>query len=257
MNGIVRKPSGYSADSLWDPLPTRSFRGEDFSIDRQLTLGVAPRLVLSWTAKQFRWNTGFALLGFHSTSGFSADRFPRDLSRHGQLIIDVCEDGEQEEQPAEGTHFYTFLLHRPGFLLENLSDPVRFSITVPTAKIAISRIRDKIEIENLLQHAELGKIDHGTKISGAKVRRIHSGKALARVERRSNRAALVHDIIDEELADIDVIRAALVARRRKIAVIESDPDLTEDERLSLIARIEAQLEPGSIAARRRMLESEE
>jgi hypothetical protein len=176
MNHIVRRTSKNSeVQQTVEALPARSHRSDDITVASQLSLGVEPRLSLAWRVTPWCWRSGFTLLVFRSMTGFSAERRPEDLNKHGQLIIETKEDGVLEEVPQEGSHFFTFVLHKKILLgLSEMVSVLRFSETVPSAKVAIGRIRDQIELQEMLERHEVGEIEHEAKRDEAKVRRIRS-----------------------------------------------------------------------------------
>jgi hypothetical protein len=259
MSQVVRRTEAELADTSGAILPTKAHVGDGLVVKSQLVLDVAPRLELGWTVDYRYWTDGYRLLVFHSTSGFSAKRDPDDLSKHGRLIIDTTTDGSRDEQPAEGTHFYTFVLHKEVFfgLAESIS-VLRFSETVPTAKIAIGRIRDKMELDDLLRRHRLSAVEHVATVNEAKVRRIRSRAALKRARGICGPAGGAAHIIADELADIDAIVATLAAKRKKIADLKSDEQfmlLDPEEQEAVLARIDLRLEPGAISARKDRWES--
>jgi hypothetical protein len=121
-------------------------------------VGVDPGVLIQWNVAPPHWAKRFRLLGFRSTTGLAANRRTRNLDEHGQLIIDEqALGGQLEERLPEGTYFYTFLLHRPVLcgMREELSDPVRFSETIPSARTAIGRVEDRLKLQQLREDLAL------------------------------------------------------------------------------------------------------
>jgi hypothetical protein len=81
-------------------------------VTRELSLGIEPRLQLTWFAVPRFWSNGFILMLFRSVSGFCPDKYPTDLNRHGQLVAEATHDDFYEERPEEGIYYYTFILLR-------------------------------------------------------------------------------------------------------------------------------------------------
>jgi hypothetical protein len=258
MSEIVRKSDAELAGAGGELLLPRTHIDDGLSVQSQLSLGVAPRLTLSWAVDYGHWTDGCRLLVFHSTSEFSSELYPDDLSQHGRLIIDTTADGSRDEQPSEGTHFYTFVLRKEYFgLVEGLS-VVRFSETVPTAKIAIGRIRDKMELDDLLRRHKLSAIEEVANLNEAKVRRIRSRTAFRQARGIRGPAGGAEHVIAAELADIDAIVATLAAKRRKIEALKNDEQfqsLDTEQQEWVLARLDLRLEPGEISGRRDNWES--
>jgi hypothetical protein len=257
MSEVVRKSDAELAGVSGELLPLRTHVDDGLTVQSQLSLGVAPRLSLSWTVDYSYWTDGHRLLVFHSTSGFSAERDPDELSKHGQLIVDTTTDGSHDMQPGEGAHFYTFLLHKKYFGLVESFSVVRFSETVPTAKIAIGRIRDKMELDDLLRRHKLSAIEHVAKLNEAKVRRLASRTALDRARGIRGPAGGAEHIIADELA-IDAVVATLAAKRKKIEELKNDKEFQSLDPVQqewVLARIDLRLEPGEISIQREKWES--
>jgi hypothetical protein len=226
-------------------------------VSSQVSLGIEPRLLLSWAIIPRYWQQGYSLMVFHSTSGFSPEKYPDDLNRHGQLIIETNQDAMRDVRPPEGTHYYTFLLHKKSFLgLAEKMSILRFSETIPSAKVAIGRIRDKLDLEDMRRKHELAEIEHESNVIDAELRRMHSRRKFAEatdpsLQKRSGAGA----IIENELADIDAIVETLFAKRTRVAELKRDPrfrKLSRHEKQIVLTRIEERLDAAEITARREM-----
>src|SRR5437016_10662975 len=159
-----------------DLLPAKTHSAGGVCVRSQVALGIEPKLFLSWAVPASYWSAGYNLLVFHSISGFCPEKEPEDLNRHGQLIIETNRDASYEGHPDEGTHFYTFLLHKKIFFgwFEDPTAIVPFSETIPSARVAIGRIRNKLELEEMRRRHELGEIEHEARLDEAELRRMHS-----------------------------------------------------------------------------------
>jgi hypothetical protein len=149
----------------------------------------------------------------------------------------------------EGTYYYTLLLCKQGLLLRRI-EMVRFSETIPTVKIGIGRIKDRIELETLAKHQELGELEHEAKLNETELRVIDSRKRLKAA--KEERIELpINPLIAEELRAIDLIIDGQVAKREKLFALKENPKflgLTRAERTVLIKEIERRLDPGELSA---------
>jgi hypothetical protein len=196
---------------------------------------------------------------FHSMMGFCPERHPDDLNKHGRLIIETTSNGSREERLTEGTHFYTFVLHRPAWhgLYEHVS-VVRFSETVPSAKVGIGRIRDSMELQDLQRRHELGPIEHETRVNEANVRRLRSRQHVERVSGTATTTGGASGRIAEVAASIDAMVAAYAAKRSKLADLDKDErfaTLSPEEKKHVVDAINERLDPGEFSARDEMEDS--
>jgi hypothetical protein len=237
MGNVVCHNAAPLPDDPGDPLPDR-------------------RLYICWAVNSRYWTSDFTLMVFHSTSGFCPERHPDDLNKHGRLIIETTSNGSREERLTEGTHFYTFVLHKAAWhgLSERVS-VVRFSETVPSAKVGIGRIRDSMELQELQRRHELGPIEHETRVNEAEVRRIRSRQKLEQVSGTATTTGGAPGRIAEVSAGIDAMVATYAARRRKIADLEKDErfaTLSPQEKEHVLNAIDERLDPGEFSARDEM-----
>jgi hypothetical protein len=192
-------------------------------------------------------------------TGFCPRKYPIDLNEHGRLIIEANHDGFHEEMPTEGNHYFTFVLHKRILLglTERLS-VLRFSETVPSAKVAIGRIKDQIDLQDMLQTHEVGKIEHVAKLNEAQIRVAHSRRKLEdsrNLPELKKKVSHADALIAEELSDIDAMVEVLVAKRSKVLQLNDDPrfqKLTGDEQKAVLQRIEERLDTAEMSARREM-----
>ena len=135
------------------------------------------------------WAKGYTLMAFRNDTGFlQHEKNPEYLTLHGDMFIETNRDGYHQERPEEGTVYYTFVLHRKVFFgLVDDSRVVRFSETIPSAKVGIGRIRDQVDLQSLLQKYELGNIEHeGKPKRGEEVQVIYSEIVSKRRERAAS-----------------------------------------------------------------------
>ncbi len=261
MANIVRRDGGSalvqdSAAPRAGVLPVRTHHGDGIFVESQLSLGVEPTLHLAWAIVPSYWRKGFTLLVFRSSNGFSPEKHPEDLNRHGQLVIETTCDGRHTERPEEGSHYFTFLLQRRCFfgLVENIA-MVRFSECVPSAKVGLGRIRDQIDLQAMLQKHEIDGIEHEARLNEAQLRLIQSRRRIKEAVEPSVPIKNRNDVIAHESEAVDVIMEAFVARREKLQAIRRDPKfkkLKPAERQAIIDAIEERLDPAEITARREM-----
>lgn len=240
-----------------DLVPARSHRAGGIFVESQLALGIEPKLFLSWSVMPRYWSKGYSLMVFRSVTGFCPEKFPADLNLHGQLIIETTHDDRYEEHPAEGTYYYTFLLHKRTFFgLGEKMSLVRFSETIPSAKVGIGRISDRVELKELLRRDELGDIQHEAALDEAALRRLQSKRNLDNATNpppKPSPAVGANTVVTEELGAIDAIVEAVIARRKKMQDLEKDPrfqSLTPTERKKILKMIRERLDEGEMSARR-------
>jgi hypothetical protein len=242
-----------------DVRPPIERKGEALDIRSQVFLGAQPYLLISWKVSQSFWSKGFTLLGFRNTSGFAKTRRPKDLSEHGQLILEETADGCREESLPEGTYYYTFFLRKHHWFAPSMSEPVRFSETIPSAKTAIGRYRDGIELLELQEELELRPSLSEIKRNEMQIKLLRSRETLARIPRPGDplevtvrreleeviRGAMKNAYTHVELASE---REALLKNVRKHAGFRSlKPEQQED----LLNEIRDALDPSEIRMRRR------
>jgi hypothetical protein len=261
MGNIVRRVVANSIEQSDDQativLPSRSHRSDGIFVESALSLGIEPFLRITWNVLPTYWVKGFTLMIFRSMTGFSPEKYPDDLNRHGQLIIETAQDDSYTTQPEEGTHYYTFLLHKQGFLgLSEKLAILRFSETVPSAKVGIGRIKDQIELQSMLRRHALDDIEHEAKLLEAELRLIHSQKSLDAARGAASRKASSRDeVVEKEMATIDAILETFVAKRQKLKELKRDPrfkKLSPAEREAVVDAIEQRLDAAEISARREM-----
>jgi hypothetical protein len=257
MGQLVRRAvQPLAATENEDQLPEKKHSGGGIFVTSQVALGIEPKLFLSWAVLPSHWAKGYTLLVFHSMSGFSPEKYPEDLNKHGRLIIETVQDDWREERPEEGSHYYTFVLHKRGFLpLWEKVAVLRFSETIPSARIAIGRIRNKLELEEMRRRHEIDEIEHEAKVNEAQVRRLRSREQLASAEQPKAAERNVDRIVSDEMRGIEAVVEALLAKHQKIAELKRDPrfkKLSRAEKQAVIDRIETRLDAGEISARREM-----
>ncbi len=256
-SGAERLSQSCSA-TAGDLLPEKVHSRGGVLVRSQLALGIEPKLYLSWSIEPWYWRNGFTLMVFHSMSGFCPESSPDDLTRHGQLIIETTQDACREEHPEEGTHYYTFLLYKSHLGLFKSEELVRFSETVPSMKVALGRIKNKLELEEMRRRHELSEIEHDARLNEAEIRRIQSREKLTLAQQPKKGLSTAADgIIAEELAEIDATVETLLAKRAKIQDLKRDSrfkKLSPEEQKAVLERIEERLDAGEVSMRREMRE---
>lgn len=249
-------------DTEEDQQPTESHQSEFLTVRSNLLLGVQPKLHLEWEAQADLWKQGFKLMVFRNSTGFCPDENPEDVARHGTLIIEKRHNGFADERLAEGTYFYTFVLFKTDlFRITQTTHVVRFSVVVPSAKVALERIRDRAQLRELMQTEFVAPIGFHTDLNKAKIERLKSRRDLRRLrheneaspkQERRQLSPVVEDLLKNLLAQFD----AQLAVPEVMEQLKADPrlaKLTPDDREKFLseaeARIKKRLHPGDISAR--------
>jgi hypothetical protein len=255
MNEVTRRSDQTPVATTGEQLPVRTHHIESIFVSSQLTLAMEPRLRFAWTVKPAYWYAGYTLMVFRSTAGFCPQKYPKDLNEHGRLIIETDRDAYHDECPEEGTHFFTFVLHKRILLgLSERLSVLRFSETIPSARVVVGRIRDQIELRELGVRHEVGLIEHEAKVNEAEIRRIHSRRKLDEVNnpvpKKPPSAAAA--ILAGELDGIDAMVDTAYARKQKLKEIKSNTrfkTLSRGERKAILKIIEERLDAAEISAR--------
>jgi len=260
MNPIVRRATPtFSVQVTGEQIP-HTYREDGIVVGSQLTLDVEPRLSLAWRVEPRHWNDGFTLLVFHNTTGFCPYRDPVDLNWHGQLIVETKQDDCVTHVPEEGTHFFTFVLHRKRGLFkwfERLSEPLRFSETVPSVKVALGRTRDLADLEETLRRNEIGRLAHQANLNEQKLRRLRSLRQLEEYEKPPAKVPQsgINPLIAEELEDFDASIDAIDAKNRKTEEFKKSEQykrMTPTQRKAALKNLDDLLDPAEIRARMEM-----
>jgi len=163
MNPVVRRLDADQAaidaqfvQSSDEQPPPAVYNAKGLSVTSQKFLGIDPRVILTWHVPSRYWSAGYQLLGFRSNTGFAPQKYPKNLSAHGQMFLEVSANGSVKDALAEGAYFYTFVLYKRRLLgvFESMSI-VRFSEGVPSATTAISRIEQQLALRNLSKDCDL------------------------------------------------------------------------------------------------------
>lgn len=159
VNGLAGNFNQTALQQGDDYLPAVERKTEGLTVTSQKTLGANPGVLLMWTVNPRYWIDGYRLLGFRSTTGFAPELYPKDLTAHGQMILEETADGTLDERLPEGTHFYTFVLHRQQLFgwWETMS-VVRFSESIPSVRTAIGRIEDRLKLQQLQEDHQLREV---------------------------------------------------------------------------------------------------
>jgi len=123
--------------------------------------------------------------------------------------------------------------------------------------VAIGRIKDQIDLQDMLERHEVGKIEYEAKLNEAKIRNIRSRRSLEEIEnpgpRKTQNGAQAW--IAEEMENIDTMVEAMFAKRRKVSDLKKDErfrKLSREERDAVLERIAERLDAVEISARREM-----
>lgn len=261
MGQIVRRvdePSVLAGEH--PPQSHQSYEGDGFSVSSKLILAYRPELHLNWTVENEQVRDGTALLVFHSTVSFSSDVDPDDLNKHGNLIIETQQNGNRVLYPEEGTHYFTLLFRNKKGLLgrffEKRSQPIRFSESIPSARVMIGRVRDSNELAVEANRRELLPVSFETEHNEAEVRRINSRKKLDAARRepevqKPQSAARLEIVKEKEY--IDGYLETIFARKQTLDELELDPRFKElDKGLQDYLRnyIKSRLDPNEMKAGR-------
>lgn len=255
MTQIVQKPEGNDEN----PAAVKSYQEKNLKVSQSLMLGIHPKLILSWIVPPEYWDKGFSLRIFRNTTGFCPTRYPDDHSEHGHLIVESFENSSHEEYPDEGTYYFTCVLHRVRFGLWEKLEMVRFAVTIPSAKTAIGRMKDKHELQDLMAGQKFKVVENKAKLNEAKIRLMESEAKLNNSRERNGLPLIedkeVHPEVKLALHEVDAIVDAFIAKRQKIAELENDPRfklLSRSEQKQVMSRIQSRFNAGEIGARSEM-----
>lgn len=257
MGQIVRRvahPTGITSPQQ-EFLAPRLFQDGALVVQSQLAVGIRPELHVAWRAPTKYWRKGFRFMLFHSTRGFSPKRYPEDLVEHGQLIVEAMRDDRHVVYPDEGTQFYAGVLHKEWrwWGTEALAI-ARFSEMIPSAQVALARIRAQLELQELLHQSEIAPLLHKAQKYEALLRLSESRRKLKQ-SRSGNESKPASGPLDEELANIEAVLAAVFTKKMRIADLKRNAQfqaLSPEEQQELIQYIEERLNAGEISARRDM-----
>jgi hypothetical protein len=200
---------------------------DELSVGCRKSLGVQPKVLLTWTVPYELWREKFKLLVFSSTTGFAPDPETHVLSEHGHLILEERADGSLEELLPEGTHFYTFLLHRRRwFRLRESWCMVRFSETIPSAKTAVGRIEDQVKLARMRARHEADLILDQVAHNEALLKLHHSNRQLKGVTEPKPELDPLEEAVRREVEPI--VRSALVRARKRVEMAVQQAKLTKE-----------------------------
>jgi predicted ATP-dependent endonuclease of OLD family len=129
---------------------------------------------------------------------------------------------------------------------------LRFSETVPSARVAIGRVGDQLTLKGMLRDGEVGEIEHEARRDEAEIHKIQARRNLEKIkapppipktEQPKKKSA-----IDEE---IDAMVEAVLTSKSRFKEIKKDPrlkNLTPKERKEFLERLAARLDLGDISA---------
>lgn len=135
------------------------------SVRHQITLGASPKVSIEWQADANWLGGGGRVLIFRNRTGFAKtfNAIPVDQIDHGEQMIDSRENDYIECPVEDGATYFTVLLasvaplsivsRAAASLRQSLTGSptrvgafVRFSVTVPSGKTAVSRINQQAEL---------------------------------------------------------------------------------------------------------------
>jgi hypothetical protein len=258
MNPITRRENETLAEAKDDDsLAPKQYHKDGIFVTRELSLGIEPRLQLSWSVPSQYWSKGFTLMLFRSITGFCPDKYPADLNRHGQLVAEATHDDFYEEFPEEGTYYFTFVLHKKGLLgLREKISVLRFKETIPSMKVSLGRIKDRMELEKLSQDHKLSPIEHRAQVAEAELRALTAERKKETFSTPAPMAittSAINPVIAAQTKWIDDLVESLHAKRAKIADLDRDErfqKLSEADKKLVLDQIEERLDAGEISARR-------
>jgi hypothetical protein len=255
MGNVVRRTDDSLQEHSGNYVPMRVHEIGELKVESHLSLGVEPTLRIIWSVPSYVWAKGYTLMAFRNDTGFWYEKNPEMLTLHGDMIIETNRDGYYQEHPEEGTVYYTFVLHRKVlFGLVDDSRVVRFSETIPSAKVGIGRIRDQVDLQSLLQKYELDNIEHEAKRNEAEVRVIHSRKRLKDVKAPPPpKKKAVDAVVQDEIEHVDAMLEAAIAKGELLQSIKKNPKfkkLSPTERKEILDAVEERFNPGELSARR-------
>lgn len=258
---IMRRPDAHvEVKRIDNAFERHRHVGEGVIVESKLQLDLQPKLELSWGVLKKYWN--YTLLLYHNTKSFAPNYRPSDLGEHGNLILETRRNDTKTLSLEEGTHFFTFILRREPFISffgEFRSQPLRFSVHVPTAKTMLSRIKDAKELADLEHSINLTPYNYEIETNEAFARLIESRKKLDRVE---NPPAVketpvpkpfVNPQVAVELQWIDALVEALFAKetkREEILKSAAYLKLSPESQKLVLDAIDERLHPGELNARR-------
>ncbi len=125
--------------------------GKHLQVYSRLHVGIDQRLRLGWIAPLEMLQNGWRILAFRRTDGFSPVKRPENLSMYGQKILDTESCDMKDEWLPPGEYFYTFILFKPGWLINRFADVIEFVERIPTGEQVIARLKEASEGQKLIQ----------------------------------------------------------------------------------------------------------
>lgn len=266
MSQIVRRHNELAEVSDSAQLkPVLTHRGDGVSVSSQLYIGPRPELYLSWNIEKQYLYQGFTLMVFHSTSGFCPEARPDDLSKHGNLIIETQEDGERSLYPDEGAQYFTFVFRKKpgilGFLGEKRSHPLRFSEMIPSAKVVLSRVKDRLELREQdhrmnmqpkRHEIERNELDIALFESAERLEKLRNPPPLPEPQQPPSSDRRNDLVIDQELGAINRLIDTVLASETAFDDLQHDPRfqrLSNKSKKKILQQMRRQLDLAEITAR--------
>lgn len=218
MSHIVRRADGNQRPASIDlgeyDLPVTR-QDHELSVTTSKSLEVQPRIKFEWNAPYELWNKGCKLYIFHNTVGFAPNRDTLELSDHGHLIFEETANGMREELVGEGTHFYTLILYKPVFVFFESRCVVRFSETIPSAKVAIGRMEDLMKLKQLTSQHYREDLNYQVAENDAATKLFQSQQKMQRLLQQRPDDGIEFEIRKRVEP---IVRQALIKARTKIEV---------------------------------------
>lgn len=197
---VTPNPLGISLEQLDDvgitttALPPSKNGGKHLQVYSRLYVGIDQRLRLGWIAPIDMLQSGWRVMAFRRTDGFSPAKHPENLSTYGQKILDTEGSDMKDEWLTPGEYFYTFILFKPGLFINRFADVIEFQERIPTGEQVIARLREAAEGQKLVQellrmHGVPSKSVH----SQPKTDQVFGGKKVA-------------ELLAEQRREIDALR---------------------------------------------------
>jgi hypothetical protein len=252
----VRRVPGPAIPIAEHSLPLRTFKQKDLTVESRLWLDAQPKLAFSWTVSEVCWQKGLTLLIFRNVTGFCEEPRPRDLGKHGELIAKYSHDGSMDEFLPEGTYYYTFAVHRKGWIFEYGADLVQIREVVPSAKVAIGRIEDLKKLQQARHELRLAPVKQVGEGLREKLNTKKAYRALKKFERDGGESEKPETHVDPALLEagrrVNRRVQAILARRRKENEVKSYSELTPHEQEEILEEIAQEYSPGELDAWREL-----
>jgi hypothetical protein len=166
------------------------------------------------------------------------------------------ESGWRTDYLPEGTYYYTFLLRKVVvFGLWEACTLVRFSETIPTAKIGIGRIKDQMELRELAHRRDVAGYEYEAKLNEAEIRLLESRRMLARAKGTTEKLPAGDPVVAEQIAAADALVEMYLASETSIEHLKQNPKfqkLAANKQQEVVEWMKERLDVGELSARQEM-----